>query len=98
VIRGPEPRLTVAEASLQVARLAGLWPVVDVTPQIVLEATRGVREYKFSLCDAQVWAAARLNQIPVVSSEESGDRSVVEDVRFVNPLAEGFRSEEWLAG
>jgi predicted nucleic acid-binding protein len=98
ITRGPAPRLTVAEASMQVARLARVWPVVDVTSQIVLEAARGVREYQFSFWDAQIWAAARLNQIPVVFSEDFSDRSVIEGVRFVNPFAKAFRIEEWFGG
>jgi len=95
--RGPRPRLTIPEASLQVERLARVWPVVDVTSQIVLEATRGVREYQFSFWDAQIWAAARLNQIPVVFSEDFGHGSVLEGIRFVNPFAKDFRIEEWIA-
>jgi hypothetical protein len=43
-ICGCEPMLSVVDPSTQVARLARVWPVIDVTPQIVLEATRGVRE------------------------------------------------------
>jgi predicted nucleic acid-binding protein len=95
VIRGPTPRLTVIEASNQLARLARVWSVVDVIWQIVLEAARGVREYPFSFWDLQVWATARLNLIPVVYSEDFSDGSVVEGVRFVNPFAEAFRVEEW---
>jgi predicted nucleic acid-binding protein len=55
VTRGSEPMLAIAEAATQVARVARVWPVVDVTPQIVLEATRGVRECPFSFWDAQNW-------------------------------------------
>jgi predicted nucleic acid-binding protein len=55
VIRGSEAMLTIAEVATQVARLARVWPVVDVTPQIALEATRGVREYALSFWDAQNW-------------------------------------------
>jgi predicted nucleic acid-binding protein len=89
--------LTISEASSQVDRLARVWPVVDVTSQIVLEATRGVRAYQFSFWDAQIWAAARLNQIPVVFSEDFSDGSVLEGVRFVNPFAEDFQIEKWSA-
>jgi predicted nucleic acid-binding protein len=96
VVRGPAPRLTVAEALLQVERLARVWPVVDVTPQIVLEATRGVRDHQLNFWDAQIWSAARLNQIPVVFSEDFSDGSVLEGVRFANPFAEGFRIGEWV--
>jgi predicted nucleic acid-binding protein len=95
VVRGPVPRLTVAEASLQVERLARAWPVLDVTSQIVLEATRGVRDYQLSFWDAQIWAAARLNQIPVVFSEDFSAGSTLEGIRFVNPFAEDFRTEAW---
>jgi predicted nucleic acid-binding protein len=97
-IRGSEPMQTIAEAAIQVARLARIWLVVDVTPQVVLEATRGVREHAFSFWDAQIWAAARLNQIPVVFSEDFSDGSVVEGVRFVNPFGAAFRVEAWFAG
>jgi len=95
VVRGSAPKLTVAEASLQVERLARVWPVVAVTAQVVLEAIRGVRDHQLSFWDAQIWAAARLNQIPAVFSEDFSDGSVLEGIRFVNPFAEGFRIEEW---
>lgn len=38
-----------------------------------------------------IWAAARLNQIPVVLSEDFASGSTVEGVTFVDPFAEGFR-------
>jgi hypothetical protein len=40
----------------------------------------------------------RLNQMPTVFDEDFNDGSVVEGVRFVNPLGAGFRIEEWFAG
>lgn len=72
------------------------WKIVPVTPEIVLEAVRGVREHQFSLWDGQIWAAARLNQITVVFSEDFSVGSVIEGVRFVNPLIDDFRVEEWV--
>jgi predicted nucleic acid-binding protein len=92
--RGPTPKLTVAEAQQQVERLARACPVLDVTPQIVLEAMRGVREHQLSYWDAQIWATARLNQIPMVLSEDFCS-TVIEGVRFANPFAADFRIEEW---
>ena len=97
VTRGPSPKLTIAEAAQQVERLTRSWPVLDVTPQIVLEAIRGVRDHQLAYWDAQIWATARLNQIPVVLSEDFQDGAVLEGVRFVNPFAEDFQPEEWLA-
>jgi predicted nucleic acid-binding protein len=66
------------------------WDVVELTTQIVLEAVRGVRKYGFSYWDAQIWAAARLNQIPIVLTEESPNRALVEGVRFLNPFDPKF--------
>lgn len=43
IIRGPRPRLTVAEAKQQLEYLTRAWPVMDLTPMIALEAARGVR-------------------------------------------------------
>jgi predicted nucleic acid-binding protein len=52
--------------------------VLSVTAQIVLEGVRGIRGYQFSSWDAQLWAVARLNQVPVVFSEDFNPGAVVE--------------------
>ena len=95
VTRGAIPKLTLSEAVQQTDRLARVWPVLDVTAQIVLEATRGVRDHQLSFWDAQIWAAARLNQIPVVFSEDFATGSIVEGIRFVDPFAEDFDPTTW---
>jgi len=41
-------------------------PVLDLTPLIVLEATRGACDHKLNYYDAQIWATAKLNQVAVV--------------------------------
>jgi predicted nucleic acid-binding protein len=97
VTRGPQLKLTVNDAALQVDRLARAWPVLAVTPQVVLEAVRGVQDHQLAYWDAQIWATARLNQIPVIFSEDFAVGSVLEGVRFVNPFAEDFQIEEWVA-
>ena len=94
--KGPRPMLTAAEASRQVERLARAWPVLDVTGLAVLEAVRGVRAHQLPYWDAQLWAVARLNQIPVIFSEDSSAGAVLEGVRFVNPLAERFDLAAWV--
>jgi predicted nucleic acid-binding protein len=95
ITRGAAPRLTVDEAQKQVKQLARAWLVLEVTPQIVLEATRGVRGHQLGYWAAQIWAAARLNQVPVVFSEDFGSGTSLEGVRFVNPFAADFRVDEW---
>lgn len=65
------------------------WLVLPVTPLIVEEAVRGVIEHGFNYWDAQIWATARLNQIPIVLSEDFSHDQVVEGVRFLNPFVPG---------
>ena len=88
--------LSPADAYQRLENYQQSWKIVPVTPEIVLEGVRGVREYQFSLWDGQIWAAARLNQITVVFSEDFSVGSVIEGIRFVNPLADNFRIEEWV--
>jgi predicted nucleic acid-binding protein len=93
--RSKQPKLTPAQASQQIELFTRTWIVFDLTPQVVLEAARGVRDHLFSYYDSQIWATARLNQIPVVFSEDFNVNSVVEGVRFVNPFAPNFKVETW---
>jgi predicted nucleic acid-binding protein len=96
ITRGAKPRLTPAEAARQVEGLAASWPVLDVTPLVVMEATRGVGEHRLSYWDAQLWATARLNQIPVIFSEDFTSGSVLKGVRFVDPFHAGFDLRGWV--
>jgi predicted nucleic acid-binding protein len=86
---------TPAEALQQVENLLRAFPVYDLTPLIVLEAARGARDHGLAYYDAQIWAAARLNQVTTVFSEDFRDGQVLEGVRFANPFADGFRLEDW---
>jgi predicted nucleic acid-binding protein len=90
-----EPPLSHAEALNQASLFTRMWPVFDLTPLIVLEAARGARDHGLAYYDAQIWAAARLNQVTVVFSEDFSDGQMLEGVRFVNPFASGFRLEDW---
>lgn len=89
--------LSVDEAYDSVKNYLRSWTVLTLTGMIVLEAARGVRDYQFSFWDAQVWAAARLNQIPIIFSEDFSSGAVIEGIRFVNPFSEGFQLEKWIA-
>lgn len=88
--------LTVVDAVDRLDHLIQAWNVVDVSPMIVLEAARGVRDHQFSFWDAQIWATARLNQIPLVFSEDFNAGSTIEGVTFVNPFADEFAIADWL--
>ncbi len=88
--------LSVIEGYERIENHLQAWTVIELTGMIVLEAARGVRDHQFDFWDAQIWATARLNQIPVVFSEDFSAGTVVEGVRFVNPFAPDFQIEEWV--
>ena len=91
-----DPPLSWTEALNQVALFTRMWPVFDLTPMIVLEAARGARDHGLAYYDAQIWAAARLNQVTLVFSEDFSDGQVLEGVRFVNPFGVDFQLENWV--
>jgi predicted nucleic acid-binding protein len=87
--------LSLDDAARQIERLIRSWMVFDLTPMAVLEATRGVRTHKFSYWDAQIWAVARLNQIPIVFTEDIPSAPSIDGVRFINPFASDFDLDQW---
>lgn len=62
--------------------------IYDTTVDVVLEAARGVQLHGFSYYDAQIWAVAKLNGIPLVYSEDFTHGREVEGVRFENPFVD----------
>ena len=82
--------LSVADAYERVKNYVAAWTILDLTELVVLEAARGVRDHQFSFWDAQIWAVARLNQIPLVLTEDFQTGAVVEGVRFLNPFEPAF--------
>jgi predicted nucleic acid-binding protein len=95
-LRKLKPPLTPTEALAEVSLLSATLRVIDLNRNIVLEAARGVRDYQLSYYDAQIWAAARLNQIPVIFSEDFQNGQMIETVRFANPFGLNFNINEWL--
>jgi predicted nucleic acid-binding protein len=62
----------------------------------VLEAMRGVIRYQMAFHDAQLWAMAKLNQIPILFSEDFDSGSSYDGVQCVNPFASDFDIDDWL--
>lgn len=89
-LRKLQPPLLPEEVQIEVERLSSAFPVLPLTPLIVIEALRGVKEHGFSYYDSQVWAAARLGQLPVVLSEDFNSGAAVEGVRFYDPFDPEF--------
>jgi predicted nucleic acid-binding protein len=48
-----------------------------------------------SYYDAQIWATARLNQIPTIFTEDFEHARRVEGVQFLNPLLPTFDLAPW---
>jgi len=88
VTSGESPLMSLGEAGQQVDLLSQAFHTLDITPMIVMEAARGVQQHQFSYWDAQIWATARLNQIPIILSEDFQPGSSFEGVRFLNPFAD----------
>lgn len=89
------PPLSPTEALNQVNLFTRTWPIFDLTPLVVMEAGRGVRDYQMAYYDAQIWATARLNQIPVIFSEDFNVGATLEGVQFINPFAPEFVLDNW---
>lgn len=94
VTRRLRPAMNPTDAAIQLTRFQQIFPIFGLTPMIVLEALRGVQTYQLAYYDAQIWASARLNQIPIIFSEDF-NQGVLEGVRFVNPLALDFKLQSW---
>lgn len=94
--RGSQPKLSTEQATRQVENFLHAFQVYDLTAMIVLEAARGVRSHSLSYFDAQIWATARLNQVPIIFSEDFAGGTILEGVRFVNPFAPDFFLENWV--
>jgi predicted nucleic acid-binding protein len=93
-----KPPLTTEEAYGRIQNYLFSWEILDITGPIVLEAVRGVRTYQMAYWDAQIWASAKLSQIPIVFSENFGQRAAIEGVRFVNPFGSDFDIAAWFPG
>jgi predicted nucleic acid-binding protein len=93
--KGRRPILTLDRAAAQASMVCDAFPVFDLTRFIVLEAARGVRQHQLSDYDAQIWATARMNQVPTIFTEdfESGRR--IEGVQFLDPLRPEFDLSPW---
>jgi len=74
----------------QVEALERAFPVLPLTPAVVLEAVRAVRDHKLAYHDAQIWAVAKLSQIPILLSEDFDSGAVLEGVTFMNPFEPDF--------
>jgi predicted nucleic acid-binding protein len=94
--RGSTPLISKDEILQQVNYLINTYDIVPLTEKIILEAARGTRDFRLSYFDAQIWATAKLNQIPVIFSEDFQEGQFLEGVGFINPFTEKFNLDLWV--
>ncbi|MEW5706358.1 MAG: PIN domain-containing protein [Actinomycetota bacterium] len=82
--------LDLKVAQKRVENYLSSWTVLDITGFVVLEAMRGVHDHHFAYWDAQIWATAKLAQIPFILSEDFSSGNTVEGINFVNPFVADF--------
>lgn len=94
--RGKAPKLTIEKALQHTQEYLLAFPTYLLTPSIVLLAARGVLDHSMSFYDAQIWACALSNDVPVVFSEDFQDGQVLDGITFVNPFTQTFDLEKWI--
>lgn len=90
MLRKFTPTMDWDDIYLKIEELERAFPVFPLTPEVVLEALRGVRDHSFAYYDAQIWAVAKLHEIPVLLSEDFNSGSEIDGVTFVNLFENTF--------
>lgn len=78
--------LSPGEALKRIDNYTRCSSILPLTAAVVREAARGFVEYSLSYWDAQIWATARLNQIPLIITEDTPGQDYIEGVRYLNPF------------
>lgn len=73
-----------------IVHMGAAWSVLPVNVDTVVAALEAKERWQLAYYDAQIWATAALNAVPVVLSEDFTDGLSLGGVRFVNPFAAGF--------
>jgi predicted nucleic acid-binding protein len=90
VTRRIQPPISAERAARSVENYLRSWPVLDLTRAVVAEAVLGAGRLQLPYWDALIWATAKLNQVPLVLSEDFADGAFLEGVRFMNPFSPTF--------
>lgn len=64
--------------------------ILNLTPTIVLEGCRGSADHNIAFWDALIWAAAKLNEVPYILTEDGEHGQSVEGVTYLNPFNPDF--------
>ena len=87
---GQKPIFSPREASESSEEILAAFVCVDLTADTIQNAMRAVISYQMHINDAHIWAAARLNGITTILTEDGQSQAVIEGVRYVDPFAANF--------
>ena len=79
-----------SEAIRGVRRIAADWTVLPVSTEVVVSALEAMDHWGLHYYDAQIWATAALNRVPIVLSEDFEHGLELGPVRFLDPFSEEF--------
>jgi predicted nucleic acid-binding protein len=82
--------LTHSQAYKQLEFLAYSLHVCEINTTIILAAALATHEHQMHYWDAQIWATARLYQIPYVLTEDIPGREYLKGVHYINPFLPDF--------
>jgi predicted nucleic acid-binding protein len=88
--RVPAPILSTNDAVLWIADWLASTEWRDLTREVSLTALRAISQYQMAIYDAQMWAVARVNAIPILVTQDTQFQPVIEGVRYVNPFDASF--------
>ena len=91
--RGVQDPSVIAEFAETITVITLNYQVLDTTKDTVLTAVNGTRRYQISYWDSLIWAAAKLNGVPYVLSEDFSHGQTLDGVTFLNPFTPGFTLE-----
>lgn len=80
------PRWPPQRVSEHLGQLARSMTVLPLTPNVVIEALRGVHQHEMSFYDAQMWAVAHLYQVPYLLTEDMDSVATLGGVMIVDPF------------
>lgn len=86
ITRKVKQPLSTADARQIIEDYRAGWTTFTTTPETVLRAIDGVEQHQLSFWDGMIWAAAWLNGVNTIYSEDMQSGQTIEGVRIENPL------------
>ena len=84
--------MAVKDAELAVRDFA-LWPVVETSVSLVLEAIAIHQNHQLSFWDAMILAAAKAAQCSTLLTEDLSHNSRMENILVINPFVDGIQED-----